>query len=242
MNTEIIKAKFDALEGADTAKLPVSYEQASQAIAECVRIDECKSWSDKAEALRSYARQSRNKEMEKDCMRIRARAIRRCGELLKQIEPAGKNHLKQYRQDGTDPTVTRTQAAADAGLSERQRKQALRIASIPGTEFTEAIYSDDPPTITALEEAGTKKKSIFETHDFLKGRTVDQFKMQTRIRGFFRDAAEHEEDVCKVDPRIAAECFTDDEVDRIADDAIAVCGWMNEFLGFLMERKKEIEK
>jgi hypothetical protein len=81
--------------------------------------------------------------------RIQARAVRRAGELLKEIEPArGAN---QNIRDGAGPNViTREQAAADAGLSERQRKTALLVANIPESEFERAVESADPPTITRV--------------------------------------------------------------------------------------------
>ena len=60
--------------------------------------------------------------------RIQARAIRRCGELLKQVE-SGQGSKNQYTalHDGTDTKQNRTQAAKEAGLSERQKV----TASIP---------------------------------------------------------------------------------------------------------------
>lgn len=64
------------------AKLPAVYERATQALAECTRIDECKDWADKAEALASYARQSKDDSLRKMADRIQARAIRRMGQLL----------------------------------------------------------------------------------------------------------------------------------------------------------------
>jgi hypothetical protein len=61
-------------------------------------------------------------------MRIRSRAIRRCGELLRQVEPArGAN---QNIGEGDHPKVpARKDVAAAAGLSEHQRKTALRVAA-----------------------------------------------------------------------------------------------------------------
>jgi hypothetical protein len=65
------------------ARLPVSYETAQKALAECSRFDECKDWSDKAAALASYARQAKDNTLHNLALRIQARAQRRMGELLK---------------------------------------------------------------------------------------------------------------------------------------------------------------
>jgi len=131
------------------AKLPQRYEAAVMAIAECDRIDECKTWSDKAAALASYARQAKDDTLRVMAVRIQARALRRGGELLKRIEPAKNQH-------GTAPT--RADSAKAAGLSERQRKTALRVASVPDDEFNAALESDSPPTVTQLAERGTIRR------------------------------------------------------------------------------------
>lgn len=47
------------------------------------------------------------------------------------------------RRDGTVPPLNRTQAAEEAGLSDDQRKTALRVASIPEDEFEAAVESAD---------------------------------------------------------------------------------------------------
>jgi hypothetical protein len=50
--------------------------------------------------------------------------------LLKEIEKA--NGANQNIGDGSDPKVlTRKDAAKDAGLSERQAKQSIRVANVP---------------------------------------------------------------------------------------------------------------
>jgi hypothetical protein len=89
--------------------------------------------------------------------RIQARAIRRCGELLKEIEPAKNQHDANARV-GSVPS-SRTQAATDAGMSERQRKTALRVANVPSEEFEQAVESDNLPTVTALAERGKAKST-----------------------------------------------------------------------------------
>ena len=64
------------------------------------------------------------------CDRIRARVIRRAGELLAEIPPGSQNNLKQNRRVGTGPSVTRDSAARDAGLSPHQQKTALRVVRV----------------------------------------------------------------------------------------------------------------
>lgn len=138
------------------AKLPQTYQAAKRAISECVSIDECKDWSDKAAALASYARQAKDDQLERMATRIRARATRRAGELLRQIEPASKyNAMKQ--KDGTVPPFSRGQAAMEAGLSERQAKTAQRLASVPDHDFEELV--ERGATITEMAEIGTEKRA-----------------------------------------------------------------------------------
>jgi hypothetical protein len=69
------------------AKIPATYQAAKTAIAECVRVDECQDWADKAEALASYARQADDDSLRRMANRIQARGIRRCGELIREIAP-----------------------------------------------------------------------------------------------------------------------------------------------------------
>ena len=80
------RISHDQLPSISNAQLPAAYSVAKKALAECEKIDECKDWADKAAALGSYARQSKDESLFKLATRIQARAIRRCGELLKEIE------------------------------------------------------------------------------------------------------------------------------------------------------------
>jgi hypothetical protein len=75
-------------EAVAAARLPKVYEQAKQALAKCERIDQCKEWADKAAALASYARQAEDVELENNARRIRLKAVRRMGELLREIKPS----------------------------------------------------------------------------------------------------------------------------------------------------------
>src|SRR5262245_24376246 len=138
------------------SRLPQTYVAACSALDQCVRIDECADWADKALALQAYGLQSKDESLYNMALRIRARAIRRAGELLQEIEP---------RQGARTDLVeggprSRAAAAEDAGLSREQRVIALRVASVPKADFERRVESDDPPTIPQLAKSGTKPRPI----------------------------------------------------------------------------------
>lgn len=150
----------------------VKYEAARQALAECSRVDECKGWSDKAAALAAYAKQAKDSTLHNLALRIQQRAQRRMGELLKLV-PRGDEATRfgqegahpPVRQEGDRPPVTRTQIATDAGLSEHQRKTALRIANVPEPAFEAAVESDKPPTVTEMVMRGTATRELARVPD-----------------------------------------------------------------------------
>ncbi len=155
----------------DEARLPQTYHRARGALERCSRLDECKDWSDKAEALASYAKQAGDETLMKMAIRIRDRAIRRAGELLKQIEPGQGARDGKREVDARLPL--RGEAAAAAGMSPHQAKQAIRVANVPADQFEEQVESETPPTVTALASQGTKSapRPVID----LKGRDPGEF-------------------------------------------------------------------
>jgi len=137
----------------ESARLPAVYESARLALTQCTKVDECRDWADKAAAMASYAKQSKDESLFRMAMRIQARATRRCGELLTTFQTGPKGGHPKGNGADTDP-VSQRQVAADAGLSERQEKTAVRLAKIPEDKFNEAIEGDTPPTVTALATKG----------------------------------------------------------------------------------------
>lgn len=170
-----------------TAPLPVVYQEAVAAIERCWRIDECKNWADKALALASYARQSEDETLFNTSVRIQDRATRRVGELLQEIPPA--HGANQNITDESDSKVlTRTDAAREAGLSERQQATAIRVARVPKEEFEAAVESDHPPSVTALAELGKKPSSAHQAAlDQLAGRDPEDFAAATTFIGIARE-------------------------------------------------------
>lgn len=167
-----------------SAKLPARYEAAKIALATCHKVDECKDWADKFQAIASYAKQAGDDSLRDMATRIQGRAIRRCGELLKEIK-AAKNHHDAQKRTGVGAHTSRYQAAKDAGMSRNQRVAALRVASIPQDDFDAAIEADSPATVTELAARGTKTKVI----DHLRGRDPADFQAALRTVGTLRTVA-----------------------------------------------------
>lgn len=225
----VIPVGLDGLPvGAETARLPVVYERATQALSECTQIDECRDWANKAEAMASYFRQSKDDTLRKMAERIQARAIRRYGELLKQI-PSGQGERTDKLHDADDMKLTRTQAATQAGISERQKVTALRIANIPDPEFDALIESDTPPTITKLAELGKQERkppTITPLYD-LEGINPEHFKKATYIIGSLTRLLE---DCERADPADIARAVKEFEKPNLREKLARLESWLDRFI------------
>ena len=124
--------------------MPATYEIAKRALAHCERIDECQEMANQAAAIAVYAAQAKDDSLIIMAQRIQARAIRRCGELLKALPAAG--------------TPTRTSVARAAGMSRVQQRQAAQIAQIPERRFEQIVESTTPPKPYKLAEIGVRKR------------------------------------------------------------------------------------
>ena len=212
-------ANLPALVDTASARLPEAYEAAKQALSACERIDECKEWSDRMAALASYARQVEDESLIKTAMRIHGRALRRVGELLKEIDARGA-HRRTVGAHGSSQRA----AAASAGLSEHQQLQAVRVANVPAEAFEAAIESDDPPTVTALAEAGTKPR---EQPDLLRGRDPRKFYAATHTIGAMQRLAE---ECAKYEPTFVAGGLGVDEAQHARDLVASIETWLAGFV------------
>ncbi len=200
-----------------SARLPQTYENAKKALAECAKIDECKKWANKAEALSSYARMADDDGLRKMADRIQGRAVRRCGELLEGLDARGAHR----RKDGT-VLSSKEQKATAAGMSERQRKTAVRVANVPVSEFEVAIESEDPPTVTALAEQGKKPRAP-APEGFVKAT-----RLIGTVRSFSKFCDGH-------DPALIANGVYDYEKAEVRDFISIIDIWLSRFVVHLEE-------
>jgi len=118
----------------DPAKITaalVRYEAACRALADAKAIDEAKQIRDIADAMRAYAKQAKNRQLELDAAEIRIRAERRVGELILGQKAALGQRLAQGRRSDLVPRrnqvekVTLAEAGVDKKLSARAQKLAV---------------------------------------------------------------------------------------------------------------------
>lgn len=196
------------------ARLPETYEKAKTALATCTRIDECQDWANKAEALASYAKMADDDALRKMADRIQARAVRRCGELLKQYKsPGARTDLPN------NGTVARSQkeAAKKAGISQRQRETAIGVAKVPDEDFSAAVESDDPPTVTALAEEGKKPRQA----------PPEGFAEASKLIGTVQRFAEF----CDVhDPAVVANGVLSNEIVKVRQLVGTIDSWLDQFV------------
>jgi hypothetical protein len=188
------------------ARLPQAYEAAKQALTNCASVDECKDWADKAAALASYAKQANDEDLMKQATRIRDRAIRRMGEVLKQFDARPTNAEKQSEGDHT--LISQRQAAEQAGITKHQQVQAVRVANVPQDDFERQVESEKPPTISQLAMQGIKPRPLVD----LKGRDPNEFNRALHYIGLIEDYAR---DISEKNHEQMLATFTDSERKRV---------------------------
>lgn len=217
----------------DSARLPAVYERAVLALTDCLRIDECQRWANKAEALASYAKQAKDEQLRKMANRIQGRAIARCGELLKQIPPANGARTDIEPQEVNLPRLTREAAATEAGMSEHQRKTALRVATFAEQqpeEFERQIESDRPPTVTQLAEQGrqSRPKPLVDLGEIAPADYARATEAQGALRRFAEYCGAH-------DPIRIARAFKSHEIASLRQYVSSVDAWLDRFVTNLPE-------
>ncbi|CAK7026567.1 hypothetical protein [Saezia sanguinis] len=149
----------------------VKYDAACRALAEAKAVDEVKDLRDKAEAMRIYAMQAKNKTLEVDAAEIRIRAERRLGEMIThQKETVGLNTgaaglgINQHNKQEVRSLPTTAPTLADVGISKDLSSRAQKLAAVPEEEFEtevgewrERVQIEGQRVTTRLEVAGARE-------------------------------------------------------------------------------------
>jgi N6-adenosine-specific RNA methylase IME4 len=116
----------------------IRYDTACRAIAEAKRVDDVKAFKDKAVAMRAYARQIKNPQLEADAWVIRKRAEDKLGELsaaLSKAHKVGTGKKVQLPADGK----LKAQALKEVGISTSAANRYEQFNKLPAHEKEKRI-------------------------------------------------------------------------------------------------------
>ena len=146
----------------------VRYDAACRALAEAKAVDEVKDLRDKAEALRAYARQARNKALEIDAAEIRIRAERRMGTMLAEQKHNGQMHRGgRPRKTGSksDPVSERPPTLEDIGVDKHLADRARKLAAVPEAQFESVMAEHREQQAAVTNSAVLKLAQPHVTHN-----------------------------------------------------------------------------
>ena len=151
-----------------------TYDAARVALQEARTIDDAKDILDKAEALRAYARQRDDVEMEIWVAEIRLRASVRMGEISAATETAQGERTDQLLPTGGKKSKSAILAAA--GISKSVANRCEKLAAIPPEQFeqhlAEARERKKPVTATELYRRVSKKEKVKVSRERVDGCSV----------------------------------------------------------------------
>jgi hypothetical protein len=139
----------------------VLYDKMVLAINECHRTDEVKHIRDHVLALEYYARQAKNVEAERKAAKIRIRAERRAGELLKEAE---RGQAGRPKNNSLHAQSNYQEAKEQAKISDDQAHRWQKLADVPQEKFEAALADPDvmPSTSGLIEKRPSFLKPIID--------------------------------------------------------------------------------
>jgi N6-adenosine-specific RNA methylase IME4 len=113
------------------------YDAACRALADAKSVDEAKRIRDVADAMRAYAKQAKNRQLEIDAAEIRMRAERRVGELILRQKATVGDRLAQGRRTDLVPRRNQVERVTliEAGIDKKLSSRAQKLAALPAPMF-----------------------------------------------------------------------------------------------------------
>lgn len=140
----------------------IKYEAARSALQAAMSVDEVKDIRDKVDALRAYARQRNDTEMEVWLSEIKLRADRRIGEISNDLEKAKPGGAGGGSELPTGGKIAKNEALKQAGISTSTAHRCEQLASLSEAEIEQVVA-----------EAKHKKKPI-RTSEVLRRRNREE--------------------------------------------------------------------
>lgn len=168
----------------------IRYEAACKALAEAKAIDEVQDVRNKADAMRIYGMQAKNKTLEVDAAEIRIRAERRLGQLI--LDQKAGEGLSVGGRPANKPVVTNDQlipTLSEAGISKDLSSRAQKLATVPEEKFEAEVgewrarvKKENARVTTRLAKAAEPEAGAPETMDAIETLQQELAEAHTTIR------------------------------------------------------------
>jgi hypothetical protein len=149
------------------------YDRACAALAAAKSVDEAKDILNTSAAIRAYARQARNRDLEADAVELRMRATRRLDEMRQaQKEAVGlAKGGKPYQQRGpTGVSDTPVATLAMQGIDKNLAKQARVLGALSDDAF-ESVVTDARDKVARAVRNAVREVEILAEREAYAGRT-----------------------------------------------------------------------
>jgi len=145
----------------------VKYEAAKVALAEARSTDEVKNIHNIASAMKAYARQANDRQMEVDASDIRIRAERRLGAMIREQGEAGQLAQGRRTDLGRDATQVGKATLAEVGIDKHLADRARKMASIPEEDFEETLakHREEQEAVTTRTMEALSRKGTHVSHN-----------------------------------------------------------------------------
>jgi hypothetical protein len=233
MNTVITTEQAKQITGGRTPLVPIEYEQAVRALAECTRLDEAKYWDDKSDALAAWAKIYRDKTVEREARALKLHAYRRMGQLAIELRPKKTGGTRS----GNGTLAGRIGLPADGpvkcltelGLSKASGRAATTLARAPKDEVQRLADLPRPPSpVMAVKGRNATAAVRKDTLEQYKGLSYQPTSHDPNWTAF-RDALTRLNKVTSsIDARGFARSLTK-ESDLWRRKALEAIEWLDEF-------------
>jgi N6-adenosine-specific RNA methylase IME4 len=153
----------------------IRYDAACKALAAAKRVDDAKNIKDKAEALRAYARQAKNPQLEADAWEIRKRAEDKLGELSAALDKAERARTDLRPVKGKQ---TKMQALKAAGISTSAANRYEQFNRLPTREKERRITQGR----AAIEAGKSAADALIRQDDKKQRRSEREQELATKIK------------------------------------------------------------
>ncbi len=141
----------------------VRYDAACRALADARSVDEVKDVRDVAMAMKLYAKQAKNRDLEADAYELRIRAERRLGEMIAaQKETVGLNRGALVGGTSREPPRDTRPTLAEAGIDKKLSSRAQKMHALPTAAFEEMVAEGRNEVQRSAEKRVIKAVEIAE--------------------------------------------------------------------------------